>query len=271
MKREWLNANRRIWNERTPLHVESAFYGVEAFTRGAPVLHDFEIDDVGPVSGKSLVHLQCHFGLDTLDWARRGAAVAGLDLSEVAIDTARRLADEIGESTARFVVSDVYDAEAVLRESFDVVYTGRGALNWLPDVRRWAKVVHGLLAPGGFLYLNEFHPLSEILAEDRLEFQYDYFGGEVVVSETDGATYVETDARTPSTRMYEWTHPISEVIGSLIDAGLSIELFREYDFSVYRRFPMLEQSLDGIRRVYRWPEGQPALPLMYSLRARRSA
>jgi SAM-dependent methyltransferase len=153
----WLANNRDSWNERVPIHVASAFYDVDGFKAGRAELYAYELRDVGSVRGKDLVHLQCHFGLDTLSWAKRGARVTGVDFSAPAIEAATRLAGEMGVR-AKFVVANVYDAPAVLRRRFDVVYTGRGALSWLPDVRRWAAVVARLLRPGGLFYLTEFHP-----------------------------------------------------------------------------------------------------------------
>ena len=270
MRREWFDANRALWNDRTPIHARSDFYGVAKFKEGARVIQDFELEEIGSVAGKSLVHLQCHFGMDTLDYARMGARVTGLDLSEASIDAARELAAEIHVTEARFVVANVYDAVEVLHETFDVVYTGRGALNWLPDIHRWAKVVTSLLAPDGFFYINEFHPFVDTFADDQLKLQYDYFTRAEGYAFDDGSTYVGTDDQTENTRSYEWIHPISEVITSLIEAGLRIDHFREHDFTLYERFPFLVKQERGIRRTYHWPHGYKRLPLMYSLRARKN-
>ncbi len=144
MRDEHRELNRRWWDERVPIHTASEFYGVEAFKAGGTTLCPFELEEVGDVAGKRLLHLQCHFGLDTLSWARRGASVVGLDFSEPAIEAANRLASETGID-GTFVAADLYDAEAALGgERFDIVYTGLGALNWLPDLRRWAQIVGSL-------------------------------------------------------------------------------------------------------------------------------
>jgi len=266
MKRAWLEANRRLWDDRVPIHVGSEFYGLAAFKAGAAVLHDFELQEVGEVAGKSLVHLQCHFGMDTLGWARQDAQVTGLDFSEAAIEAARSLAAEL-DIAARFETADVYDAVAVLGERYDAVYTGRGALIWLPDLSRWARVVAELLRPGGFLYLTEFHPLTDMFADDSLEIVRDYFGPPGGYELEDGMTYAETGERTANVRSYEWNHPLASVVGSLLDAGLQVDRFTEYPFTVYRRFPFLECEQRGARRIYRMPEGHRALPLMYSIKA----
>ena len=151
---EWREANRSNWDERVPIHVSGEFYAVAGFKAGEERLRPFELSEVGSVTGKDLVHLQCHFGIDTLSWARRGARVVGLDFSAPAIEEARRLADELGLE-ADFVQSDVYGAvEALGGRDFDVVYTGLGALNWLPDIRGWAGVVASLVRRGGFRYVS---------------------------------------------------------------------------------------------------------------------
>jgi SAM-dependent methyltransferase len=150
-REEWREANRASWDERVPIHVSGEFYDVAAFKAGEERLQPFEIAEVGDVSGKDLLHLQCHFGIDTLSWARRGARVTGLDFSGPAVEAARRLASEMGLE-ATFVQSDVYEAvDATGGKTFEVVYTGRGALNWLPDIEQWAGVVADLIRPGGFL------------------------------------------------------------------------------------------------------------------------
>lgn len=270
MDRAWLEANRALWDDRVPLHVRSEFYGVDEFKAGAPALHDFELADVGDVAGKSLVHLQCHFGMDSLDWARRGARVTGLDFSEPALAAARALGAELGIA-ARFEVGDVYDAPRVLGERYDIVYTGRGALNWLPDIARWAELVAALLVPGGFLYLTEFHPVTDAMADGSVDFVRDYFHRSEAYVYDDGLTYVETDERTSSRKSFEWCHPTSEVITALLGVGLTLELFNEHAFTVYQRFPWLERDASESPRVYRMPPGRPSLPMMYSVRARKGS
>jgi SAM-dependent methyltransferase len=224
------------------------------------------------VAGKRLVHLQCHFGLDTLSWAREGASVVGLDFSQPAVATAQRLADELALD-ARFVASDVFEArQALERERFDVVYTGLGALNWLGDLDRWAEVVASLLAPGGFLYLAEFHPFTEVFADEDLTVERDYLQGpEGERFEGPAGTYADLEAVTVQNATHEWTHPLSRVLSAVLGAGLRLELFNEHDFTLFPRWPMLERRADelGAGETYRFPPGHPRVPLMYSLRARR--
>ncbi|MFF8770608.1 class I SAM-dependent methyltransferase [Kitasatospora sp. NPDC015120] len=264
---DWLAANRANWDGRVPVHVASDFYDVPGFVAGREPLQDFELAEVGDVRGKSLLHLQCHFGQDTLSWARHGAAVTGLDFSRPAVEAATDLAARIGTDTARFVVSDVYDAvDALGGQRFDIVYTGRGALCWLPDITRWARTVESLLAPGGFLYLTEFHPFADTLAEDGRTVEYDYFHSEGTVWDEAGTYTDGAMAPTAATVTVEWQHGIGEVVSALVAAGLRVEFLHEHDFTLFARFPVLEH--DG---VFRFPAGQPRVPLMYSVRASKPA
>jgi SAM-dependent methyltransferase len=161
--------NRVLWDEWTAIHETSAFYDLDGFRRGAVRLRPYEIEEVGPVEGRSLLHLQCHFGIDTLSWARLGARVTGADFSDAAVSLARRLADEIGFPEARFVRSELYELPAVLDDRFDVVYTSGGVLGWLPDIRRWAQVVAHFVKPGGRFYIAEIHPVAQALENEGVE------------------------------------------------------------------------------------------------------
>jgi SAM-dependent methyltransferase len=246
-------------------HVASRFYDVEGFKAGRDPLRPFEVDEVGDVTGRSLVHLQCHFGQDTLGWARRGARVVGLDFSGEAVVAARALAADCGLD-AEFVAADVYDAAAAFGgRRFDVVYTGFGALVWLPDIERWARVVADLLAPGGFLYLAEFHPLTGIFAFDSLTVENDFRsppGGDRY--DDAGGTYTDGDFAPEHTTVHQWTHPLGDVVSALAATGLRIELLHEYDFSLFEVWPFMERHDDG---TYHLPAGHPSLPLIYTLRA----
>ncbi|MGH3146782.1 MAG: class I SAM-dependent methyltransferase [Rubrobacter sp.] len=265
---EWREANRANWDERVPIHVSGEFYDVAAFKAGQERLQPFEIAEVGDVAGKDLLHLQCHFGIDTLSWARRGAYVTGLDFSAPAVDAARGLASDLGLD-ATFVRADVYEAvQATEGRTFDVVYTGRGALNWLPDLDRWARVVAALIRPGGFLYLTEFHPFTEVFGDDDLTVENDYFQDENPRIWDEPGTYADFDADTEHNLTYEWNHTLGKVVSAVSAAGLHVELLGEYDYTMFPRWPILEKS--GFD-TYRLPEGAPRIPLMYSLRARRAS
>ncbi|HKE72243.1 MAG TPA: class I SAM-dependent methyltransferase [Acidimicrobiales bacterium] len=261
------DTNRAWWDERAPIHVGSEFYGLEEFLAdpSATRLRAFEPGELGDVAGRTLVHPQCHFGLDTLSWARRGARVTGLDFSVPAVEAARDAATRAGLD-AEFLAGNVYDAaELVGGRTFDVVYTGLGALNWLPDIRRWAEVMASLTAPGGVLYLVEFHPLHSILGDEDLTVTHPYFHAGAQVFDDGEGTYADLDAATDANVTVEWTHGLGEVLSAVLAAGYTIELFHEFDHTLFPRWPFLEER-DGI---YRMPAGMPSLPLMYSLRARR--
>jgi SAM-dependent methyltransferase len=260
---QWRELNRAVWDERVAIHVAGDFYDVSGFLAGESRLLPFEIDDLGPVEGATLVHPQCHFGLDTLSWARRGAHVTGLDFSGPAIRAARELAAQAGID-AEFVEADVYEAsERLGGRRFDVVYTGRGALNWLPDIERWANVMSSLLAPGGRFYISEFHPFTEVFADEDLTVERSYFQRGPWLWDEPG-TYADPEAQTTNNRTVEWVHGIGDVVSALATAGMVIESLREYEYTLTPRWPFLERGEDGL---FRMPEDRPALPLMYSILA----
>lgn len=265
---DWLTRNRENWDDRVRVHAVSDFYDLPGFRAGASTLRAFELEELGDVSGRRLLHLQCHMGQDTLSWARRGADVTGLDFSAEAVRTARALAEDVGlADRARFVESDVYEAPAALGgERFDIVYTGLGALVWLPDLPRWARTVCSLLDDGGLLYLAEFHPLTELLGDDGRRVERDYFH---VQGETYDLPHTYTDGPPlAKTVTVEWHHPLGEVVTALARAGLRIEFLHEHATTLFQRYPVLERAETG---EYRFPDGHPRVPLMYSIRAAKTA
>ncbi len=262
---EAISRNRENWDDRVGIHAASDYYDLPGFRAGACTLRDFEIAEVGDVTGRSLLHLQCHMGQDTLSWARRGARVTGLDFSGPAVRVARSLAEDTGlADRARFVACDVYAAaEALAGERFDVVYTGIGALVWLPDLTRWAALVSELLADGGVFYVADFHPLTDALGMDGRSIEYDYFH---TAGEAYDQPYTYTDGPALSrTVSVQWQHPLGEVVTALAGAGLRIEFLHEHDLTLFHRYPVLEESGRG---EFRFPAGHPRVPLMYSIRAR---
>ncbi len=256
--------NQAFWNERVPLHLASDLYDVDGFRVSLDSLRPFEPVEVGDVTGRRLAHLQCHIGVDTLSWAARGAAVTGLDFSPAAIDAARELAAELA-LPARFVVADVYDAPDVLGHgTFDVVYTGFGALVWLADLTRWASAAAALLAPGGALYLAEFHPITQILDEhDGQRIVGDYFAGVPRRWHTAGS-YADPDAATTDNVTVQRDHTLGEVITAVAGAGLRIQFVHERPVTLFARAANLRRGTDGL---YRAPDGTPRPPLTYTLRA----
>lgn len=264
-----ISVNREMWDERVPIHVAGDFYDVEGFRTGRRELavEPFEVDELGDVEGRSLLHLQCHFGLDTLSWARLGARVTGLDFSAPAIEAATRLATQIGVA-ADFVCADLYDAVAAVdHRAFDVVYTGKGALIWLPDIPRWAAICATLVAPGGTFYLSEFHPVADMFGWESLELERSYFDRAPLFDEMIG-TYADLDAPTVHNASYEWQHPLGSVVSALVDAGLQIEFLHEYPYTLFPRWPFLDKRDDG---TFVLPAGLPLLPLMYSIRTLKPA
>jgi SAM-dependent methyltransferase len=264
-------SNRRLWDAWTKIHVDSAFYDVDSFRDGRRGirLSDYERDEVGPVGDKTLLHLQCHFGLDTLSWARLGATVTGADFSSAAIAAARALAAEVGID-ATFVESNLYDLRAALDGKFDVVYTSGGVLGWLPDIGRWAEVVAHFVKPGGLFYITEIHPVAHVFADDddvvpgELRLAYPYWEHAEPLRFNVKGSYADRDAPTEGLVENGWDHSLGEIVTALIDAGLRIDFLHEFDF-VEWPVPWLVEGADGRWRLPPSTKGQ--LPLFFSLRA----
>ena len=254
---DYLKANLANWDERVGVHVESELYDVEGFKSGRSSLTRVEQDELGPLvhEGTSLLHLQCHFGLDTLSWARAGAVVTGADFSGEAIAQARALADEVGLSArATFVQSDVTSLADVLGGRFDVVFTSWGALIWLGDLERWADVVDHFLKPGGTLYVAEFHPYAFLLAEDstpdslRIGFPYFMYG--VPMKWDEGGDYADPGAHVENTVTFEWLHGFAEIVDPLLRRGLRLDFLHELPYTVPGLpFPFLEKDERGMLRL----------------------
>jgi len=249
--------NKKAWDKNTKVHIESEFYDVDGFLAGKSSLNPIELDQVGGVNGKSLLHLQCHFGQDTLSWARLGADVTGVDLSTVSIEQAKKMAQKIGLN-AQFICDDVYSFGESNQQQFDIVYTSYGALCWLPDLDRWAKIVAKSLKIGGQFNIVEFHSFNDLLSG------YSYFSTDEPDIEDEG-TYTENCPGEKST-MVTWAHPLSEVIQSLINAGLTIEEFKEYTYSPYNCFEGLEFiEQKGYQLIHKGHQ----VPIVYSIKARK--
>jgi SAM-dependent methyltransferase len=256
--------NLAWWQAAAALHAESDFYDLAGFRSGRDPMRPFEVEELGDVAGLDLVHLQCHVGTDTLAWARRGARVVGLDFSSNAIDVATGLARECGLA-AEFVRADVYEAPAALADRrFDVVYTGVGALNWLPDLGAWAEVVARLLRPGAVLYVAEIHPMVFGMADDGRTLARSIVDADYEALESTG-TYAVPDAMVANSVTYERIYAISEVFTALRSAGLDVELLREHTYT-NAPWPWAVRGNDGF---YRLPAGWPGYPLAYTLLARR--
>jgi SAM-dependent methyltransferase len=261
--------NRANWDDRTGIHLESELYDVEGWLRDQRGPREHEIEALGDVAGLRLLHLQCHFGLDTLAWARAGAQVVGIDFSPAAIDAANEIAERAClRDRAAFVCANVYDAVEVLGDAtFDIVYVSLGALTWLPSVDRWASQVGALVAPGGRFYMHEDHPVAWALADDDLRFEHTYFEEpEPFVIDTE-RSYTDGNRALVAQRTFEWNHSLGEIVTALVRHGLRIEWLVEHDWTVWPRFPWLVHEAQG-----RWAStpDRPRVPLTYSLLATRT-
>jgi 2-polyprenyl-3-methyl-5-hydroxy-6-metoxy-1,4-benzoquinol methylase len=261
---EYKEVNRQSWNDRVDAHLESDFYDLEGFRRGNTSLTEIELDLLGEVSGKSILHLQCHFGQDTLSLQRMGANCTGIDLSDKAIEAAKKLNEELGLN-ARFIACDVYDSPNHINEKFDIVFTSYGTIGWLPDLDRWASVISHFLKPGGMLVFVEFHPVVWMYDDDFTEVKYSYLKSDPIVDEEEG-TYADREAEI-KIRNISWNHGLSEVITALLKQGLKIESFKEYDYSPYNCFNGTVEFEPGKFRIEKLED---KIPMVYSVVAKVS-
>jgi SAM-dependent methyltransferase len=267
MTERYLAANQRRWNALTPLHAASAYYDLDAFKAGGSSLHAIEREQVGDVAGKSLLHLQCHFGMDTLSWARLGARVTGVDFSGEAIALARELSADLA-IPAQFVQADVLRLPETLlgRENYAIVFTSYGVLCWLPDLRAWGRTIAHYLRPGGLFCIVEGHPLAGIFDNEggatSLRVTHPYFHAAAPEHYESQGSYATGAGEVLAG--YEWAHSLSDIINALTGAGLDILSLQEYPIASWRRFPFMIPTSDG---WWRLPDHLPALPLTFALRA----
>jgi SAM-dependent methyltransferase len=264
---KYLEQNKDHWNEITPIHARSEMYDVAGFKAGKCSLLPTEQADMGDVSGKSLLHLQCHFGMDTLSWARLGAKVTGVDFSDEAIKLARKLSKETGIK-ATFIQSDIYALPEVLKTKFDIVFTSYGILCWLPDLTKWAQIIAYFLKPDGFFYIVEGHPLMNVFEYSRtvteLKITDSYFHRpEPLTWEPDG-DYADNNAivKIPSC---QWVHSLGDIINALIQSGLKIEFLHEFSTSFFKALPFMKHDSKGL-----WHLEGDRLPLVFSLKASKT-
>lgn len=266
---EYIDNNRKLWDGMVPVHVASEFYDVASFKAGRNTLMPVERAEVGDVAGMSMLHLQCHFGMDTLSWARLGAEVTGVDFSGPAISQARALATEL-DIEATFVESDVYRLPEVVTGQFDIVFASYGVICWLPDFRHWAEIAASYVTPGGVFYLIDGHPVSSMLSDTgerphRVEYPYSSRGTPSVF-DGDGS-YADRSATLPHKRSFEFFHGLGEMVTDLIDAGLRIEFVHEFPFGGWQRFPSMTKRDDG----YWYLPEDDNLPVTFSVRATKPA
>lgn len=268
-------ANRANWDARAPIHVASAFYGLDGSRPAETWFAPYEWEDLGDLRGRRLLHLQCHLGTETVAFAAKGAEVTGLDFSGESLALARGLAADRGLAID-YVQADVHDARDAVDGEFDVVYTGKGSLCYLPDLDRWAGVVRDLLKPGGALYVVEFHPLLYALGvvpigDERgdsqgLMLRADFLSGRGPDEHDAGRTYTDGPELTEATVSYEWRHGVGEVVTALVGAGLRVDRLREDHRLPWPRWPSMSRDADG---WFALPADAPRIPLFYAVRAVR--
>lgn len=258
---DYFDANKKSWNKATAYHVASDFYDVPAFLNGKNSLNNIELNLLGDITGQSLLHLQCHFGQDTLSLARMGANTTGIDLSDAAIQQAQALAAQLAlDKKAAFVCSNVYDLKENLQGQFDIVFSSYGVIGWLPDMNKWAQIVSHFLKPGGQFIFVEFHPAVWMFDNDFTNLQYSYFNVEVIKEESSGS-YADKNADFKQLT-YNWNHSLADVITALLQAGLKLEQFQEFDYSPYNCFRNTIQ--EGNRYYIKGMEHK--LPMVYALK-----
>lgn len=258
---DYINVNKETWNNKTAVHIASDFYNNEAFLKGKSSLNSIEMDLLGDVSDKKILHLQCHFGQDTLSLARLGAKVTGIDFSDQALAKATEFSEQLGLN-ARFICCDVYDTKNHLDEKFDSVFTSYGTIGWLPDMDKWASIVSHFLKPGGIFVFVEFHPFIWMYDNDFKEVQYNYFKSDPIIEEETG-TYADKNASL-NQKTITWNHSISEVVNALVQSGLDIDSLNEYDYSPYNCLNGMEEFESGKFRIQTFGN---KIPMVYSIRA----
>jgi SAM-dependent methyltransferase len=262
MEENYLELNKDAWNKKTSYHIESDFYKMDAFVEGESSLNSIELDLLGDIKDKTILHLQCHFGQDSLSLSRKGAVVTGVDFSENAIEKAREVNENLGLD-ARFICCDIYNLPKHLNKQFDIVYTSYGTIGWLPDLDKWANVVSQFLKPGGTFVIVDFHPVVWMFDNDFTYFQYSYFKREPIV-EIESGTYADVNAPI-ETKTISWNHSLGEILGNLINSGLEIMDFKEYDYSPYNCFKNLYEPEAGKFRI---KSQEDKIPMVYSVVAR---
>lgn len=259
--RDYLKANKKWWNDVTPIHSHSKLYDLSNFKKGKTSLTSIELGEVSKVRGKKLLHLMCHFGMDTLSWAREGAIATGVDLSDHSIKLAKKLSKEINVP-ATFICSDIYKLPKVLDKKFDIIFTSYGVLCWLSNIKKWGKIINHFLKEGGMFYIAEIHPFTNILSYDFKIF-YKYFKKGPYTDDSSG-TYTDWEADVKGIT-YEWSYTISDVVNVLINEGLKIEFVHEFPFTMYDQFPgHMEQNKKG---QYILKNKKIQIPLLFSLKA----
>lgn len=259
MEENYLDINKAAWNTKTDIHIKSDFYNQEAFLNGKNSLNDIELELLGNINGKSILHLQCHFGQDTISFSRLGANATGVDLSNNAIDKAKNIAKELKTDT-QFICSDIYELPNHLNDKFDIVFTSYGTIGWLPDLDKWAKVIAKFLKPDGKFVMVDFHPIVWMFDDDFKKIDYNYFKDKPIIETVEG-TYADKKASIIS-KTVSWNHSTSELLNSLLNNNLELNTFNEYDYSPYNCFNEMEEFEP---KKFRIKHLGNKIPIVYSI------
>ena len=258
---DYIKINKQTWNNKTAVHIDSDFYDNDNFIKGKSTLNSIELDLLGDVNGKKILHLQCHFGQDSLSLALMGAKVTGVDLSDRAIAKAQELNIQL-QLDAQFICCDIYDLPNHLNDTFDIVFTSYGTIGWLPDLNKWSAVISQFLKPDGKFVMAEFHPVVWMFDTNFKEVFYSYFNIKPII-ENETGTYADQYSEIES-QTITWNHPTSEVLNALINAGLEINAFNEFDYSPYNCFNETEEFETG---KYRIKHLGNKIPMIFSILA----
>ncbi|WP_068472746.1 class I SAM-dependent methyltransferase [Saccharicrinis aurantiacus] len=258
---DYISINKNLWNKKTEIHYKSKFYDVDSFLKGKDSLNPIELELLGNLDGKKVLHLQCHFGMDTISLARHGAISTGVDFSDEAIKKAKELNSSLS-TNASFIQSDIYKLPDVLDEKFDIIYTSYGVIGWLPDMEKWAEIINHFLKPGGKLVFVEFHPIVWMFSYDFKKVEFNYSDSEAIIEELE-ATYTDSESNSNiKEKSVCWNHGLSTVINSIIKTGLSINDFQEYNYSPYNCF---ENTIEVEENQHKIKGLEDKFPLVYSL------
>ncbi|CAA7195926.1 class I SAM-dependent methyltransferase [Chryseobacterium potabilaquae] len=263
--KNYLEINKNSWNAKVEPHLKSDFYFVDEFLKGRSSLNSIELELLGNVQNKTILHLQCHFGQDSISLSRLGAKVTGIDLSDKAINAANDLSKKCGTDTT-FICSDVYQLPDLLNEKFDIVFTSYGTIGWLPDLNKWAKVISHFLKPNGLFIMAEFHPVVWMFDDDFTKISYNYFNEKPII-ETYSGTYADQEAQITQEYVM-WNHSLSEVFQSMNNNHIQIQHFEEYDWSPYPCFKHVEEFEQGKWRISQFGN---KVPLVFSLMANKKS
>lgn len=265
--KKYFENNLKRWNELVDINVKSKFYDLEGFISGKTSLLPIEIEELGNVEGKTLLHLQCHFGMDSLSWARKGAIVTGIDFSDKAISFAKQLSKKL-KLPAKFLRSNIYDIPEIIHKKYNIVFTSYGVICWLPDLYKWAKLIDYCLKPGGIFYIIDNHPFGILIDENKppFEISYNYFTKGEPVHWNDSDTYAGEDVELKNKSCFEWFHKMSDIINSLIQVNLKIEYLHEFPYGFFGLHPDMKKRDD---RLWEFQTLKYSVPMMFSIKAHK--